>query len=212
MTRDGRWLLRVAVGVALAIAATVAPPATAALDAGPALSYFIGDGDRRTGYRPADRDLATWAFEAWARESQGALTLTPSPEPAARVRLYWAPLGESLFGEMKPLVVDGEPGAAVFVTAGIDALGPDIAARAGEDPLWRDTIVFLTCLHELGHAMGLPHTADDRDIMYSFGYGGDIVEYFARYRRKLKVRADMRTVSGMSAADVQRFRALHPAK
>jgi len=176
------------------------------------LTFFIGNGDPRTGYLPADRELATWAFEAWARESQGALTLHASAETAARVRLYWAPLGDSMFGEMKPLTVDGQPGAAVFVTAGIDALGPDIVARGRQDPLWRDTIVFLTCLHELGHAMGLPHTADDRDIMYSFGYGGDIVEYFARYRRKLKVRLDMRIVSGMSASDVQRFRTLHPVK
>ena len=49
-------------------------------------------------------------------------------------------------------------------------------------------------------------------FMYSFGYGGDIVEYFARYRRKLKVRLDMRIVSGMSASDVHRFRTLHPVK
>ena len=108
-------------------------------------------------------------------------------------------------------MVDGQPGAAVYVRAELDALGADIAGRARQDPLWRDTIVFLTCLHELGHAFGMPHTADARDIMYSFGYGGDIVEYFARYRRKLKMRTDMRTVSGLSEADVKQLRALHPA-
>jgi len=40
--------------------------------------------------------------------------------------------------------------------------------------------------------------------MYSFQYGGDIPEYFGRYRRLLESRADIRKHSGMSAADRQR--------
>jgi hypothetical protein len=39
------------------------------------------------------------------------------------------------------------------------------------------------------------------DIMYSFQYGGDIEEYFGRYRRKLETRGDIAKNSGMSAAD-----------
>jgi hypothetical protein len=41
--------------------------------------------------------------------------------------------------------------------------------------------------------------------MYSFHYGGDIKEYFGRYRRKLAVRADIRKHSGMSREDVKRL-------
>jgi hypothetical protein len=37
--------------------------------------------------------------------------------------------------------------------------------------------------------------------MYSFQYGGDIPEYFARYRRKLHTREDIRKNSGLSDAD-----------
>jgi hypothetical protein len=37
--------------------------------------------------------------------------------------------------------------------------------------------------------------------MYSFQYGGDIPEYFGRYRRKLTTREDIRTNSGISPAD-----------
>ena len=45
---------------------------------------------------------------------------------------------------MRPLVVNGRPGAAVFIHPDLRALGPDIADRGAGDPLWRDTIVYLT--------------------------------------------------------------------
>jgi hypothetical protein len=45
--------------------------------------------------------------------------------------------------------------------------------------------------------------------MYFFGYGGDIVEYFSRYRRQLKSRSDIPSVSGLSDADITRLKALH---
>ena len=73
--------------------------------------------------------------------------------------------------------------------------------KLDSDRLMRDVIVYLTCLHETGHALGLPHTAAFADIMYSFQFGGDIEEYFGRYRRKLEGRGDIAKNSGMSAAD-----------
>ena len=73
------------------------------------------------------------------------------------------------------------------------------------DELLRDAIVYLTCVHETGHALGLAHTAEFADIMYSFQYGGDIDEYFGRYRRMLSVRSDIRKHSGMSDADRRRL-------
>jgi hypothetical protein len=61
------------------------------------------------------------------------------------------------------------------------------------------------------HALGLPHTGAFDDIMYSFQYGGDLIEYFGRYRRLLKSRADIRRNPGMSQGDRQSLAcAWHP--
>jgi hypothetical protein len=89
----------------------------------------------------------------------------------------------------------------LFILPDLAALGDEIAAKGSSDKLYRESIVYLTCLHEAGHALGLPHNRDFEDIMYSFQYGGDIVEYFARYRRKLKVREDIARTSGLNAGN-----------
>jgi hypothetical protein len=174
--------------------------------------YFIADGSGRAGYRTADRELATWAFEAWQRHAGPALRFVPAPEAAAVVRLYWADPHEGQYGEMRPLVVGGRRGAAVYVRPDVAALGLDVAKRGAKDDLLRESIVYLTCLHELGHALGLVHTSDFRDIMYFFGFGGDIVEYFNRYRRQLGSRADIAKVSGLSASDLDRLRSLYATR
>jgi hypothetical protein len=171
-----------------------------------AVTYFIADGSKSTGYRQADRELALWAFQSWERNAGKGLHFESAGESAALIRLYWAEPGGGEYGETQPLLVHGRRGAAVFIRPDVESLGPDIARRAAADDLLRETIVYLTCLHELGHALGLAHTRDFRDIMYFFGYGGDIADYFYRYRKQLRSRSDIASVSGLSDGDIARIR------
>ena len=173
------------------------------------VTYFIANGKSGNGYRSADRELALWALQAWQRSAGAGLRFEPAPETAALVRLYWAEPDGGEFGETQPLMVHGRRGAAVYIRPDVAALGPDLAQRAAADDLLRDSIVYLTCLHELGHALGLDHTRDFRDIMYFFGYGGDIPAYFARYRAQIQTRSDIAKVSGLSDGDVARIRAIY---
>ena len=182
------------------------------LDTSEPIPYYIADGAGRAGFRSGDLELAGWAMAAWQRHAGTAFGLVAAPQEAtAIVRLYWADPREGQYGEMRPLIVRGRNGAAVYIRPDMDGLGPAIARRAADDDLLRDSIVYLTCLHELGHALGLAHTSSFADIMYFFGYGGDIVEYFSRYRRQLRSRSDIARVSGLSDADIKRLRSLYPA-
>jgi hypothetical protein len=173
------------------------------------VTYFIAEGSSSTGYRPGDRELALWAFQAWQRSAGKGLRFETTSESAALIRLQWAEPGGGEYGETQPLLVRGRRGAVVFIRPDVEALGPEIARRAGADVLLRDSIVYLTCLHELGHALGLEHTRDFRDIMFFFGYGGDVAEYFGRYRAQIRARNDISAVSGLSDADVARIRAIY---
>lgn len=180
------------------------------LDAGGRIPYFIADGQPGSEYRVADRDLALWALDDWARATRGTIRFEEATEAEALVRLHWVPARAGQYGEARPIRVGGRRGAEVFIRPDVSALGPDLARLAAIDPLLRDTIVYLTCLHEIGHALGLDHTADFADIMYFFGFGGDIPAFFGRYRDRLDGRRDIAAASGLSPGDVRRIRALYP--
>ena len=212
-------MLRLRAAVMVGLAALAASSATSAqplptlgpLDASGRVTYFIEDGEPGSTYTPADRDLATWALQAWQRASNGRIRFEPSPRADALVQVHWVPAGGGQYGEMRPMRVGGRRGAAVYIRPDTNGLGPDIAAAAKKDPLLRDTIVYLTCVHEIGHALGLPHTDDFRDIMYFFGFGGDIPLFFSRYRVGLRTRVDIAGTHGLSEADIERLRTLYPS-
>lgn len=147
-----------------------------------------------SGCNKDDAELARWAFEAWQREAGNRILFEKSPTAQhARLTVHWSD-GTSLYGETRPVKVDGKQGAEIYIL-------PETNAAHSSDPLLRDTIIFLTFVHETGHALGLAHTANFEDIMYSFQYGGDIAAYFDRYRKQLSKRSDIALHSGLSAGD-----------
>ena len=154
----------------------------------------------RSGCLGGDEELARWAFAAWQRESGDRIIFEKAADPAhARLRIFWT-TEDSFYGETRPIMVDGKRGAEIYIL-------PD-ADRKDGDSLLRDAVVYLTFVHETGHALGLEHTAAFADIMYSFQYGGDINEYFGRYRRLLKTRADIALHSGLSDGDRSALKAI----
>jgi len=159
----------------------------------------------RSGCNNDDAELARWAFEAWQRESGDRIVFWKSPtRQHARLTVHWA-TGESLYGEARPVKVDGQQGAEIYIL-------PQTRATGSVDPLLRDTIVFLTFVHETGHALGLSHTANFADIMYSFQYGGEIAAYFDRYRKLLNKRSDIALHSGLSDGDRAALKAVLAAQ
>ena len=103
------------------------------------VTYYIAPPAQGSAYREGDGELAAWALHAWERSARGALTFVPVDRAEdALVRIFWAPPGGGQYGEMMPLEIRGRRGAAVFVRPETNAFGPDIAARANADELFRD--------------------------------------------------------------------------
>ena len=175
--------------LALLLIATAAPAVT--------LRYWVEPCEKpQAGCRPGDAELAEWAMNAWQSASGGELVLEKTADrEKAHIRIYWSGGREGLYG--RPALSLWKASAARKSTC----CRPPRTWKA-----WlRETIVYLTCLHETGHALGLPHTDAFADIMYSFQYGGDIPEYFGRYTRQLTARSDIRRHAGISPADKQKL-------
>jgi hypothetical protein len=158
---------------------------------------------------PARGDLLVErAMRTWSTVSDGGFALRRTfLEREAGIRVYFNGAGGN-YGETRPHVNRA--------TGLIDAAEVAIAADAPieVDALTRDIIVYLTALHELGHALGLEHTANFDDIMYLFRQPGDGPRYFGNYRKLLRSADDIgsATATGLSAYDVATLRALYNEK
>jgi predicted Zn-dependent protease len=158
---------------------------------------------------PHERSVfAEWAMQAWAAGTDGKLKVEKVDRAEdADIRFRWVnPQRRGLYGQSYSVPGAGKPTADIVINPSIASLGPEMAAATDKDPLYGEVILFLTCVHEAGHALGPVHTRDFADIMYSFEFGGDFVGYFQRYRQKLKKREEMRNVSPLSDGDIRQIR------
>jgi hypothetical protein len=162
--------------------------------------------DRRN-LPPQGDQLVERALKTWTAASGGAFSLQRTFVAGdAGIRIYFNGAGGN-YGETRP---------HIDARGLIDAAEVNIAADAPieVDPLTRGIVVYLTALHELGHALGLEHTRNFDDIMYLFRQPGDGPRYFGNYRRLLQSADDIGTAraTGLSAYDVESLRTLYNGK
>jgi hypothetical protein len=148
--------------------------------------------------------LVERAMTTWTEAAEGHFTLRKTTaSDGANVRVHFVS-GNAIYGEARP---------RVGPTGDIIAADVRINGDVSGDAIDRRIILYLTALHELGHAIGLPHTDEFSDIMYSFRRPDDGARYFGAYRRRLRTSEDIGSAraTGLSAGDLAALRTLyHP--
>ena len=186
------------VGLVLEIGGAVQPPVRWA--AGASIPVWIDQANAPIGGAAlVERALVTWTTAIGRDVTLRRTTVSTD----AVVRVGFAS-SRGVYGETRPQI-DARTGTIVSADVVI------ASDTGGDDPLTRRIVIYLTALHELGHALGLRHTDNVADIMYSFRRPDDGERYFAAYRRRLRSSDDIGSAqaSGLSSNDLAAVRELY---
>lgn len=146
--------------------------------------------------------LVERAMTTWTEAAEGRFTLRKTTtSDGASVRVQFVS-GNAIYGEARPRV--GPTGDIISADVRING---DVSG----DTMDRRIILYLTALHELGHVIGLPHTDEFSDIMYSFRRPDDGARYFGAYRRRLRNSDDVGSAraTGLSPGDLAALQMLY---
>lgn len=152
---------------------------------------------------PEQQDMVRRAFRVWSDAADGAFRFAETPEfPATGIRVRFVRSDQS-FGETMPYI-DDRTGRIVRADVVVTTERPG-------DQLHKLMVLYLTTLHEVGHALGLPHTADFGTIMYQFRRPTDPDRYFLAYRKRIESTSDIgaEKATGLGLADVEALRQLY---
>jgi matrixin len=147
--------------------------------------------------------LVERAMSTWTSAANGLLRLERRPtRDAADIRVHF------FTRDWRYGMTDARPDPRTGLLTSAEVI---VAGDADGDALDHQIVVYLTALHELGHALGLAHTADITHIMYLFREPGDGERFFGAYRRRLRSADDIGSdrATGLSADDVRNLRALY---
>jgi hypothetical protein len=154
---------------------------------------------------PGAAMLVTRAMKNWTDASNGQLTLVPASSRAgASIRVFFVS-SDSVYGEAAPRV-DPVTGFIAQADVAINNAVPD-------SPLDAAIVLYLTALHELGHAIGLPHSDTFSAIMYRFRRPDDGARYFGAYGKRVRSIDDVggARATGVDAEDAAALRSLYAA-